>query len=99
MRVKLFLQNGKVFEIGENDWIGVRVSRDIASGSSWATACNTKKTLFKVLNANKWLFIEKKSGSYAIRGGEVVEAKVIEDGKEAMLWRRADEAEELSKTE
>ncbi|MDY3118201.1 MAG: hypothetical protein SOW18_01535 [Peptoniphilus sp.] len=86
-RFQLFLKSGKVFEIGENDWIGARVGRDMVSGSLRSAACNTKKTLYQALSAGKWLFIKKESGNYAIAGGDVVEAKAMEDGKETIIWR------------
>lgn len=88
MRIEFLFKNGKVFEVGENDYIGVRVCRNEQDGPIWTKSCNTKKTLLQALNAGKWLFIEKKSGSYAFRSCEFVEAKVIENGKETLLWRR-----------
>lgn len=87
MRIKFLFKNGWVFEVGDNDYIGVRAFCDEEIDPIWTKSCNTKKTLFQALNAGKWLFAAKKSGSYAVNSGEVVEAKVIEDGKETLLWR------------
>lgn len=88
MRVKFIFNDGSTFEIGEDDWIGVRVCRDEASGSRWTTACNTKKTLLQALDAGKWLFVKKKDSSHAIGPNRIMEARVIEDGKETLLWLR-----------
>ena len=88
MRVMFIFDDGGTFETGEDDWIGVRLCRDEASGSRWTTACNTKKTLFQALNDNKWLFIHGKNSSRAIDPSKVVKAIVIEKWQEIPVWLR-----------
>ena len=88
MRVMFIFDDGSTFETGEDDWIGVRLCRDEASGSRWTTACNTKKTLFQELEAGKWLFVRGKNSIRAIDPSRVVEVTVIDEWQEIPLWLR-----------
>lgn len=60
MRIEFLFKNGKVFKVGENDYIGVRAFRDEGIAPIWTKSCNTKKTLCQALNAGRWLFVGKK---------------------------------------
>lgn len=88
MRVMFIFDDGGTFETGEDDWIGAIAYHDLPANRVWADSCSDKKALVKALNAGMKLYLNRGVREYNIDSRVVVEAKVIEDGKETMLWKR-----------
>lgn len=89
MRIKFIFDGGRTVEIGEDDWIGAIAYHDLPANRVWADSCSDKKALIKALSAGMKLYLNRGVREYNIDSRVVVEAKVIEDGKEAMLWKRS----------
>lgn len=47
MRIKFLFKNGKVFEVGDNDYIGVRAFYDEEVDQIWTKSCNAKRRYIK----------------------------------------------------
>lgn len=90
MRVKFIFNGGRTVEIGDDDWIGAIAYHGLLDNLVWIESCNSKKALIKALNARMKLYLSRGVREYNIDLREVVEAKVIEDGKETVLWRKAE---------
>lgn len=90
MRIKFIFDDGRTVEIGEDDWIGAIAYHDLPSNFVWAESCNSKKALIKALSTGKMLYSRRGVREFSIDPRVVVEAKVIEDGKETVLWRKAE---------
>lgn len=88
MRVKFIFNGGRTVEIGDDDWIGAIAYHDLPANRVWMESCNSKKALIKALNARMKLYLSRGVREYNIDLRVVVEAKVIEDGKETVLWRK-----------
>lgn len=88
MRIKFFFDGGITVEIGDDDWIGAIAYHDLPSNLVWMESCNSKKALIKALSAGMTLYLSLGVREYNIDSRVVVEARVIEDGKETMLWKR-----------
>lgn len=89
MRVKFIFDGGRTVEIGDDDWIGAIAHYDLPDNLIWMEPCNDKKTLIQALSARKVLFFAVGAREFTMDSGRIVEVKVIEDGKETLLWRRA----------
>lgn len=88
MRVKFVFTNGTDVEIGDDDWIGAIAYHGLLDNLVWMESCSDKKALVKALNAGMKLYLNRGVREFNIDSRVVVEAKVIEDGKETMLWKR-----------
>lgn len=88
MRVKFIFDNGRTIEIGDDDWIGAIAYHGLLDNLVWIESCNSKKALIKALNARMKLYLNRGVREFNIDSRVVVEAKVIEDGKETVLWKR-----------
>ena len=89
MRIKFILDDGSTIEIGEGDWIGELMHYDISNNVMWMNSCHDQKELIGALSTEKVLSFAGKDGDFCVDSIRIVEAKVIEDGKETLLWRRA----------
>ena len=88
MRIKFIFDGGKTVEIGDDDWIGAIAYHDLPANRVWTESCSDKKALIKALNARMKLYLSRGVREYNIDSRVVIEAKVIEDGKETVLWRK-----------
>lgn len=89
MRIKLLLfDGGTSVEIGEDDWIGAIAYHDLPANRVWTESCSDKKALIKALSAGMKLYLNRGVREYNIDSRVVIEARVIEDGKETVLWKR-----------
>ena len=89
MRIKFILDDGSTIEIGEGDWIGELMHYDISNNVMWMNSYHDQKELIGALSTEKVLSFAGKDGDFCVDSIRIVEAKVIEDGKETLLWRRA----------
>lgn len=90
MRIKLLLfDGGTSVEVGDDDWIGAIAYRDLPDGRVWTESCSSKKALIKALSNGMMLYLSRGVREFNIDSRVVAEVKVIEDGKESTLWRRA----------
>lgn len=87
MRIKFIFDGGRTVEVGEDDWIGALAYHDLPGNRVWTESCNSKKALVKALSAGMKLYLNCGVREFSIDSRVVVEAKVIEDGKETVLWR------------
>ena len=90
MRIEFVFDDGRTIEIGDDDWIGAIAYHGLLDNLVWIESCNSKKALTKVLNGRMKLYLSRGVREYNIDLRVVVEAKVIEDGKETVLWRKAE---------
>ena len=88
MRIKFIFDGGKTVGIGDDDWIGAIAYHDLPANRVWTESCSDKKALIKALNARMKLYLSRGVREYNIDSRVVIEAKVIEDGKETVLWRK-----------
>lgn len=90
MRVKFIFYGGRTVEIGDDDWIGAIAYHGLLDNLVWMESCSDKKALIKALNARMKLYLNRGVREYNIDSRVVIEARVIEDGKETVLWRKAE---------
>lgn len=90
MRIKFIFDDGRTVEIGEDDWISAVAYHDLPANRVWAESCSDKKALIKALSAGMKLYLNRGVREYNIDSRVVVEAKEIGDGKETVLWRKAE---------
>lgn len=90
MLIKLLFDNGSAVDVGEKDWIGALVHYDLERDVIWTESCRDKKALIKALSAGKVLSFVVGGREFSVDSERIVEAKAIEDGKETLLWRKAE---------
>ena len=89
MLIKLLLNNGFTFEVGEKDWIGALVHYDLERDVIWTESFHDKNELIQALRDGRVLCFDVGGRKFNVDSENVVEAKAIEDGKEILLWIKA----------
>lgn len=90
MWIKFILDDGSTIKIGEGDWIGELMHYDLSNNVMWMKSCHNQKELIQALSTGKVLSFAGKDGDFGVDSGRIVEVKAIEDGKETVLWRKAE---------
>lgn len=88
MKIKFIFDDGSTLDLSEGDWTGTLVHYDLERNVMWMESCNSEKKLIQAMSERKMLYFTRGNKDFSVDSERIVEAKVIEDGEEALLWRR-----------